>query len=272
MKKVLIMLLILTMIGGIILATMEIVKGHCGDSKCTYDVYTKEKVDELLLNQNTNVTDEYSSSSTYTVGDLIIYDNALYTCNTEITEPEEWNIEHWTLTSINSELKNVNDKFKLKEETLELEFSYGVYRYAKGSSSGTQVFSGNITLPITFRKSGSNVAVIFDGIHVNLSGDEEPRLEDGKFYASISYDSDSYDRWSASLTCSNLPDKYKPLISFYDKEYVVNGPFSYSYPITLSRNALKIIRINGNSLRFTLESSEAAADTFTRAYELYNTD
>lgn len=31
------------------MATMEIVKGHCGNSKCTYDVYTKEKVDELLL-------------------------------------------------------------------------------------------------------------------------------------------------------------------------------------------------------------------------------
>lgn len=30
------------------MATKEIVKGHCGDSKCTYDVYTKEKMDELL--------------------------------------------------------------------------------------------------------------------------------------------------------------------------------------------------------------------------------
>lgn len=30
------------------MAVKDIVKGHCGDSKCTYDVYTKEKVDELL--------------------------------------------------------------------------------------------------------------------------------------------------------------------------------------------------------------------------------
>lgn len=39
---------IIKAIGGIILATKDTVKGHCGTSRCTYDVYTKEKVDELL--------------------------------------------------------------------------------------------------------------------------------------------------------------------------------------------------------------------------------
>lgn len=57
MKKILITILIITMIGGIILATREIVKGHCGNSKCTYDVYTKEKVDELLSNEINKVND-----------------------------------------------------------------------------------------------------------------------------------------------------------------------------------------------------------------------
>ena len=38
------------------MAVKEIVKGHCGDSKCTYDVYTKEKIDELL-----NATKDYAT-------------------------------------------------------------------------------------------------------------------------------------------------------------------------------------------------------------------
>lgn len=47
-SKLILICVIALMIGGIALATKEVVKGHCGDSKCTYDVYTKEKTDELL--------------------------------------------------------------------------------------------------------------------------------------------------------------------------------------------------------------------------------
>lgn len=38
------------------MATREVVKGHCGNSKCTYDVYTKEKVDELLAAKDNEIT------------------------------------------------------------------------------------------------------------------------------------------------------------------------------------------------------------------------
>lgn len=41
---------IIKAIGGIILATKDTVKGHCETSRCTYDVYTKEKIDEILNN------------------------------------------------------------------------------------------------------------------------------------------------------------------------------------------------------------------------------
>ena len=51
-------------------------------------------------------SDLYSSSSTYDVGDLVIYNGALYRCNTQIATAENWTAAHWTKTSILEILKN----------------------------------------------------------------------------------------------------------------------------------------------------------------------
>lgn len=89
------------------MASKDLVKGYCKESKCEYDVYTKEKMDELLAEISTGMTgDEYNSSSTYSKGDLIIYNNILYKCNTDITTAEEWNASHWTATSLSNEIEN----------------------------------------------------------------------------------------------------------------------------------------------------------------------
>jgi hypothetical protein len=58
-NKIILICFIALMIGGIILAVKDIVKGHCGDSKCTYDVYTKEKIDELLVEANARLDNVY---------------------------------------------------------------------------------------------------------------------------------------------------------------------------------------------------------------------
>ncbi len=92
------------------MASKDLVKGYCKESKCEYDVYTKEKVDELLAGVSSGmVGDQYSSSSTYSKGDMIIYNNTLYICNTNITTAEEWNASHWTETSLSNELKTKQD-------------------------------------------------------------------------------------------------------------------------------------------------------------------
>ena len=53
-----------------------------------------------------NISDAYSSSSTYKVGQICIYDNTLYKCNTAITTAEEWTAAHWTATTIAEEIEN----------------------------------------------------------------------------------------------------------------------------------------------------------------------
>lgn len=40
--------------------------------------------------------EEYKATSLYSKGDLVIYSNVLYQCNTDITTAEAWNSSHWT--------------------------------------------------------------------------------------------------------------------------------------------------------------------------------
>lgn len=55
---------------------------------------------------NGNIGDAYSASSTYKVGELCIYNNALYRCTTAINTAEAWNSSHWTATTIAEEIEN----------------------------------------------------------------------------------------------------------------------------------------------------------------------
>lgn len=67
-------------------------------------------INSVKSSLNTNISqlvgdlsDAYSSSNTYAVGDLCILGNTLYKCNTAITTPEAWTPAHWTTTTVADE-------------------------------------------------------------------------------------------------------------------------------------------------------------------------
>lgn len=58
-----------------------------------------------VLNDKANtilsdIAAEYDNTATYALGDLCIYQNALYKCITAITTAEAWNATHWTATTL----------------------------------------------------------------------------------------------------------------------------------------------------------------------------
>lgn len=61
---------------------------------------------DLQGSVNNNTADAYSSSGTYKIGQLCIYENTLYRCNTAITTAEAWTAAHWTATTIAEEIEN----------------------------------------------------------------------------------------------------------------------------------------------------------------------
>ena len=70
-------------------------------------------LNDTKLNK-TVVTDVYSSSQTYAVGDYCIKDNTLYKCTTAISTAEAWNSAHWTAVSISYEFKRITNELSNK--------------------------------------------------------------------------------------------------------------------------------------------------------------
>ena len=91
------------------------------------NTYTSSEIDTFLSTINGNisslnntklnktvVTDVYSISSTYAVGDYCIYENTLYKCTTAITTAEAWNSAHWTAVNISDELESIKGELSNK--------------------------------------------------------------------------------------------------------------------------------------------------------------
>lgn len=69
------------------------------------------------LVQEDMITDAYSSSSTYAVGDYCIYENTLYKCTTAIATAEAWNSGHWTAVSVADEIKELTNDTNITVES-----------------------------------------------------------------------------------------------------------------------------------------------------------
>ena len=60
-----------------------------------------------------DISDEYDPTSTYAVGDLVIYNNLLYKCTTAITVPEAFDGTHWTRTTIEELIDTINSNLSV---------------------------------------------------------------------------------------------------------------------------------------------------------------
>ena len=69
-----------------------------------------ETVKENLENLQISVAENYDATSTYAVGDYVLYDGLLYVCTTAISEAEEFNTEHWNEAQITTDIKNLKSK------------------------------------------------------------------------------------------------------------------------------------------------------------------
>lgn len=77
-------------------ATVEDIKGIL-----TQDVASNLTGEILSLRTALGLNnDTYDSTKTYTVGDMVIKNHAIYECTTAITTAEAWNSSHWTIVPI----------------------------------------------------------------------------------------------------------------------------------------------------------------------------
>ena len=64
------------------------------------------------------VANQYSSSSTYKVGDYVIYNDSLYRCTTAITTAETWTAAHWTAAVLGDDVSDLKSASTVTESYL----------------------------------------------------------------------------------------------------------------------------------------------------------
>lgn len=76
---------------------------------------------DTAIAKTTNIIgyDEYDSTSTYNVGDYCIYNNMLFKCLVAISTPEEFNSNHWDVTSINEIIESVKSDVETNTSKIE---------------------------------------------------------------------------------------------------------------------------------------------------------
>lgn len=81
-----------------------------------------------------NVAPQYSASSTYGIGDYVIYNNQLYRCRVDISTAEAWTSSHWTATVLSNEVTGVyNEDYIINALGSDGEYTYSAGDWEKGS-------------------------------------------------------------------------------------------------------------------------------------------
>lgn len=81
-----------------------------------------------------SLANAYSASSTYAVGDYVLYGGQLYECNTAISTAEAWTAAHWTAVTVGGEIATVKDGL----EQLETDLTNTINNvYATDTASGS---------------------------------------------------------------------------------------------------------------------------------------
>lgn len=121
--------------------------GIVGDVKYTYSVVSNiGGLSNEYLTRNSNIANDYSSSSTYAVGDYVFYGNILYRCTTAITTAESWTSAHWTQVKTTTDIKdNTTNISNLQSDVAQ---RFKVYNL-DGSLIGTNISNDLKTLLTT---------------------------------------------------------------------------------------------------------------------------
>lgn len=93
---------------------------------------TANSADAKASGAISDISDVYDATSTYSVGDLVIYSNILYKCITNITVPEAFDGTHWTRTTV----EEITDGLRSDISTVQTQLD-AIPKILAGSHAGT---------------------------------------------------------------------------------------------------------------------------------------
>lgn len=116
-------------------------------------------VGQIPVNYNASFAPAYSASSTYAVGDYVVYDGYLWRCTTAITETESWTAAHWTKVALASDVSDLKSAMNTAEETIKLS-EYSPIDFGTIYSKGINANDGTVY----------NSTVVSHTDYIDLSG------------------------------------------------------------------------------------------------------
>lgn len=97
----------------------------------SYQVHNFQPGDILLASQlnemdnqiaknidSSNITNEFSTSSTYAVGDYVIYERQLYQCTTAVTIAGSWNSTNWTQAVLGNDVGELKSEVDISNDNI----------------------------------------------------------------------------------------------------------------------------------------------------------
>ena len=64
--------------------------------------------------KNSSLAPEFSTSSTYAVGDVVTYQSQRYRCTTAVSTAGAWNPSNWTLEDVQTAIENAGVKVTMR--------------------------------------------------------------------------------------------------------------------------------------------------------------
>ena len=157
------------------IADIDVINGNMDK----IDVQMKKNADSAQQSKDI-VSDEYSATNTYAVGDYCIHENVLYKCKTAITTGEAFDINKWVQTTCGTEFGELNSNLadlgkckNLLNPILQTTTVNGITCTKNGDGTytlnGTNTSTGNIYLLLgTINISKDVDAIILGSVNSNV--------------------------------------------------------------------------------------------------------
>ena len=156
-----------------------------------------------------NFAGAYDSTSTYAVGDYVVYEHALYVCNTAISTAEAWTAAHWTQIDLGSVLEALGTQIGTKQDKITASGMLrgngtAVSAATLGSDYGARSFS--ITLPAASWSNNEQTVTSQYFVTVGYGFIVSPASSSFADYASaVIYADDVTSAGQMTFHCTNTP-------------------------------------------------------------------
>ena len=176
------------------MANKDLVKGYCKESKCEYDVYTKEKMDEILTAK----------------------DNTIQTLNT-------------TLETLNTKLENLESETILKKEVKNIMVNIMLQKKVNGIYTTFKTI--NATMPIKLAKSGAMIRMKPEIITSTNQSETKAEIVDGilRLYISTSDTTTLANNSGRILIQGANVSELNGYLPIYSKDAYNHASYDYEY-------------------------------------------